>query len=143
MHPVCGADLQMPTAAPSRYRPRPMRPMRRSSLLTAMLLAGVALAAAHPWSDYDDTRGTWLRGTIRSSTFERPHQTIVLEQDGPAHRMWKVILASPSKMESRGLRVASLVPGLRVRVYIYPAIDVPDEGRALRIDVGGQVTELW
>lgn len=46
-------------------------------------------------------------------------------------------------MESRGLRVASLVAGLRVRVYVYPAIDVPDEGRALRIDVGGQITELW
>jgi hypothetical protein len=31
-------------------------------------------------------------------------------------------------MERRGLRVASLVAGLRVRVYVYPAIDVPDEG---------------
>src|SRR5262245_42161824 len=133
----------MPTPAPSRYRPRPMRSMRRSSVLIAMLLAGVALAASHPWSDYDDTRGTWLKGTIRSSTFERPHQTIVLEQDGASHRTWKVILASPSKMESRGLSVASLVPGLRVRVYVYPAIDVPDEGRAVRIDIGGQVTELW
>jgi hypothetical protein len=109
----------------------------------AMLLTAIALASSHPWSDYDDTRGTWLRGTIRGSSFERPHQILDLEQDGPAHTRWKVILASPSKMESRGLRVASLVPGLRVRVYVYPAIDVPDEGRALRIDVNGQVTELW
>ena len=120
-----------------------MRPSLRFWLPIAMLLTGAALASSHHWSEYDDTRGTWLRGTIRSSTFERPHQTIMLEQDGAPHRMWKVILASPSKMESRGLNVASLVPGLRVRVYVYPAIDVPDEGRALRIDVGGQVTELW
>jgi len=35
------------------------------------------------------------------------------------------------------------VPGLRVRVYVSPAIDVPDEGRALPIDIGGQLTELW
>jgi hypothetical protein len=31
----------------------------------------------------------------------------------------------------------------RVRVHVHPAIDVPDEGRALRVDMGGQVTELW
>lgn len=120
-----------------------MRPVRRSLPLTVILATSVALAASHSWSEYDDTSGTWLKGTIRSSTFERPHQTITLEQDGAPHRLWKVILASPSKMKSRGLDVASLVPGLRVRVYVYPAIDVPDEGRALRIDVGGQVTELW
>ena len=133
----------MPTAPPSGYRPQSMRPFVRSSLPIAMLLSSVALAASHPWSDYDDTRGTWLKGTVRSSAFERPHQTIELVQDGAQHRVWKVILASPSKMEGRGLKVASLVPGLRVRVYVYPAIDVPDEGRALRIDIGGQVTELW
>ena len=79
---VCGADLQMPTTPPSRYRPRSMRPFVRSSLPIAMLLSSVALAASHPWSDYDDTRGTWLKGTVRSSAFERPHQTIELVQDG-------------------------------------------------------------
>lgn len=120
-----------------------MKPLPRSSFSIAMLVTAVALASSHPWSDYDDTRGTWLRGTIRASSFERPHQILDLEQDGASHRRWKVILASPSKMESRGLRVATLVPGLRVRVYVYPAIDVPDEGRALRIDINGQVTELW
>ncbi len=133
----------MPTPAPSRYRPRAMRPTTRLSFLIAIVTAIAALAASHPWSDYDDTRGTWLRGTIRSSSFERPHQVLDLEQDGAQHHRWKVILASPSKMEGRGLKVASLVPGHRVRVYVYPAIDVPDEGRALRIDIGGQVTELW
>ena len=120
-----------------------MRSLLRLSLPIALLLGSAAFATSHHWSEYDDTRGTWLRGTIRSSTFERPHQTIMLEQDGAPHRMWKVILASPSKMESRGLKASSLVPGLRVRVYVYPAIDVPDEGRALRIDIAGQVTELW
>ncbi len=120
-----------------------MKKSPRSSFLIAMLLTGVTLASSHPWSDYDDTRGTWLGGTIRSVSFERPHQVLDLEQDGASHHRWKVILALPSKMESRGLRVASLVPGLRVRVYVYPAIDVPDEGRALRIDINGQVTELW
>jgi len=120
-----------------------MRSLLRCWFSIAMLLASLAVAASHPWSEYDDTRGTWITGTIRATTFERPHQTITLEQDGAQHRMWNVILASPSKMRSRGLEVGSLVPGLRVRVYVYPAIDVPDEGRALRIDIGGKVTELW
>jgi len=120
-----------------------MRPFLRFTFPIAMLLTSIALAASHPWSDYDDTRGTWLKGTIHSTWYERPHQIIELQQDGPAHQTWRVILASPSKMESRGLKASTLTPGLRVRVYVYPAIDAPDEGRALRIDIGGNVTELW
>jgi len=120
-----------------------MDSVRRGSFLATVLVAGLALASRHPWSDYDDTRGRWIRGVIRSSSYERPHQVIELEEHGGAQQMWKVVLASPSKMESRGLKVATLVPGLSVRVYVYPAVDIPDEGRALRIDVGGQVTELW
>ena len=75
-----------------------MRTSLRLSFLMATLTTAAALAASHPWSDYDDTRGTWLRGTIRSSSFERPHQVLDLAQDGAQHHRWKVILASPSKM---------------------------------------------
>jgi len=112
-------------------------------VLLLVLLPGLALAASHPWSDYDDTRGTWLKGTIRSTSYDRPHQVIELEVPGAEPRTWTVILASPSRMASRGLHVSAQTAGLTVKVYVYPAIDVPDEARALRISIGGNVTELW
>jgi hypothetical protein len=120
-----------------------MKHVRPALLLTVLLAAGLAVASGHPWREYDDTRGRWIRGVIQSSSFERPHQVIELQETVGAHQLWRVVLASPSRMESRGLRVATLLPGLPVRVFVYPARDIPDEGRALRIDIGGQVTELW
>lgn len=120
-----------------------MKPVRHALFLTALLAAGLALASGHPWRDYDNTRGRWIRGVIQSSSFERPHQVIELQETVGAHQLWRVVLASPSRMDGRGLNVSRLVPGLGVRVYVYPAIDIPDEGRALRIDINGQVTELW
>ncbi|HET6980980.1 MAG TPA: hypothetical protein VFI53_02510 [Myxococcaceae bacterium] len=120
-----------------------MKPLRHALLLTVLLAAGLALASGHPWRDYDNTRGRWIRGVIQSSFFERPHQVIELQETVGAHQLWRVVLAAPSRMESRGLDVSRLVPGLAVRVFVYPAIDIPDEGRALRIDINGQVTELW
>jgi hypothetical protein len=107
------------------------------------LLAGVALASPHSWSNYDDTRGEWLQGTVLSTRYERPHQLIELEVHKPAQATWTVVLASPSKMESRGFSVSRLVAGLSVKVYVYPARDVAHEGRALRIVVDGNTTELW
>jgi hypothetical protein len=109
----------------------------------ALLAAGVALGSPHSWNHYDDTRGEWLQGTVLSTRYERPHQLIQLEVQKPAHATWTVVLTSPSKMESRGLPVSRLVPGLSVRVYIYPARDLAHEGRALRIVVDGNTTELW
>ena len=120
-----------------------MKHVRPALLLTVLLAAALALASGHPWRDYDDTRGRWIRGVIQSSSFDRPHQVIELQETVGARQLWRVVLASPSRMESRGLRVSTLVPGLAVRAYVYPAIDIPDEGRALRIDIGGQITELW
>jgi len=120
-----------------------MKHVRPALFLTVLLAAGLVLASSHPWREYDDTRGRWIRGVIQSSSFERPHQIIELLENGAAHQIWRVVLASPSRMEQRGLKVSRLVPGLAVRVYVYPARDIPDEARALRIDIGGQVTELW
>src|SRR5262249_33963683 len=121
----------------------PMRTWRTATLWVALLAAGVALAGAHSWGHYDDTRGQWLKGTVVSTTYQRPHQLIELEVQKPEHGIWTVVLASPSKMESRGFPVSRLVAGLELRTYLYPARDVPHEGRALRIVVDGNTTELW
>jgi hypothetical protein len=108
-----------------------------------VLVTGVAAAASHHWSEYDDTRGIWLKGVIHSTWYSRPHQVIRLDVQTPQPGAWTVVLASPSKMESRGLPVSRLVPGRAVRVYVYPAIDISNEARALRINIDGNVTELW
>jgi len=118
------------------------RPVRWT-LAWTLLAAEVAAAASHHWSEYDDTRGMWLKGVIHSTWFSRPHQMIQLDVQAPEPGSWTVVLASPSKMESRGLPVSRLVAGRAVRVFVYPAIDVPDEARALRINIDGNVTELW
>jgi hypothetical protein len=39
--------------------------------------------------------------------------------------------------------VSKLTPGLQVKVFVYPARDVADECRALRIVIDGNTTELW
>jgi hypothetical protein len=68
---------------------------------------------------------------------------MVLEVEKPTPKAWTVVLASPSKMEMRGVPVSKLTAGLRVSVYVYPARDLPDECRALRIVIDGNTTELW
>ena len=108
-----------------------------------VLIAGAAVAGTHAWAYYDDTRGVWLKGVVRSTSYERPHQVIQLEVQKPEPGTWKVVLASPSKMEGRGFPVSRLVPGLAAKVYVYPAKDVANEGRALRLVVDGNTTELW
>jgi hypothetical protein len=119
-----------------------MRRPARWTLVWTLLAAGVA-AASHHWSEYDNTRGMWLRGVIHSTWFGRPHQMIQLDVQAPQPGSWTVVLASPSKMQSRGLPVSRLTAGREVRVYVYPAIDIPNEARALRINIDGNVTELW
>jgi hypothetical protein len=120
-----------------------MKSARRPAFWAAVLAAGMAVASPHPWSAYDDTRGLWLKGVVLSTSYERPHQLIQLETQQPEPKTWTVVLASPSKMEGRGLPVNRLAPGLPVRVYVYPARDVALEGRALRIVIDGNTTELW
>jgi hypothetical protein len=43
----------------------------RVAALGILLTAPVAVGASHPWSLYDDTKGMWLKGTIRSTSYDR------------------------------------------------------------------------
>jgi len=119
-----------------------MRAHLGGAAVVVLAAAGAALAS-HGWGEYDDTKGMSLKGVIHSTAFERPYLTLQLDVEKPQHRTWNVVLASPSKLESKGVAVASLVPGTVVAVYAYPSRDVPDECRALRITLGGKTTELW
>jgi hypothetical protein len=57
-------------------------------------------------------------------------------------KKWTVVLAPPSRMESRGLSQDMLKVGTTATVVGYPHLKVKDEMRAERITIGDKTTEL-
>ncbi|NMO21341.1 hypothetical protein HPC49_35795 [Pyxidicoccus fallax] len=115
--------------------------MRTSSwkgALVALCVSGGALAH-HGWSSYDSAKVMTLTGVIKESGYENPHGYIQLVEK---EKTWRVILAPPSRMESRGLAASALKEGAKVTVEGYPHRTVQDELRAERITVGGKTVEL-
>lgn len=112
--------------------------MKRSISLLAILLAAQA-SAHHGWSEYDDQRPMRLSGTVEASGYENPHGFVRLKT---ADKTWLVVLAPPSRMESRGLARAQLAQGATVAVEGYPKRTDPGELRAERITIGQKTTEL-
>jgi Family of unknown function (DUF6152) len=109
--------------------------------LVGATVAGVALAH-HGWSSYDETKPMTLTGTIRASTYEQPHGTLQLAVEKPAKKTWLVVLAPPSRMQSRGLPADALKVGTEATVVAYPSKEKPEECRAERITIAGKTTEL-
>jgi hypothetical protein len=109
-------------------------------LMAALLSGGASRAVAHHgWSGYDGAKPLQLEGVIRDSGYEHPHGFVRLEAAG---KLWTVVLAPPSRMESRGLAPAMLNSGTKARVEGYPSRDDPGELRAERITVDGKTIEL-
>ncbi len=107
-------------------------------LAGAMVAAGTALAH-HGWSEYDASKPLNLTGTIVESGYTQPHGHVMLQS---ADKRWHVVLAPPSRMESRGLTKEALASGAKVTVYGYPHRSKLDELRAERITIGEKTTEL-
>jgi hypothetical protein len=107
-------------------------------LLLAALTAPAALAH-HGWSEYDASRPLNLSGTIETSSYTQPHGHLRLKT---ADGSWDVVLAPPSRMESRGLDKSMLTPGQHAVVYGYPHRSKADEMRAERVTIGGKTIEL-
>jgi len=118
-----------------------MRTARRWAAVGLLVTGGAALAH-HGWSGYDETKALTLTGVIRASTYEQPHGTLKLEVEKPEKKVWLVVLAPPTRMESRGLPASALKVGETATVVAYPSKSNPDECRAERITVGGKTTEL-
>jgi hypothetical protein len=112
-----------------------------SALAIGCLAASVALAH-HGWTGYDEKQTLNLTGTIWDSGYENPHGFVRLEVSGSPAKTWMVILAPPSRMESRGLHREALKPGATAMVVGYPNRTNADEVRAERIRINGKTTEL-
>ena len=103
------------------------------------LLAAASASAHHGWSEYDAQRPLRLSGTIEEFGYEHPHGFVRLKT---ADKTWLVVLAPPSRMESRGVARAQLAKGSTVSVEGYPKRGDEGELRAERITVGQKTTEL-
>lgn len=112
--------------------------MKKLLTILALLIAGQA-SAHHGWSEYDDQRPLRLNGTIEESGYENPHGFIRIRT---ADKTWLVVLAPPSRMESRGLARAQLAKGAAVVVEGFPKRTDAGELRAERITIGQKTTEL-
>ena len=117
-----------------------MRIRRISVMALALMamLAGTALAH-HGWSGYDSTKEMTLTGTIRQAGYEHPHGYVALDSGG---KLWRVVLAPPTRMENRGLPRDMLKVGATATVVGYPNKTEADELRAERITIGTKTTEL-
>jgi hypothetical protein len=112
--------------------------MKKRLFLLAVFAAASA-SAHHGWSDYDASKPQELSGTVLASGYENPHGFVELKT---ADKTWHVVLAPPSRMDSRGLSTAALATGARATVYGYPHRSKATELRAERITVGGKTVEL-
>ena len=85
-------------------------------------------------------RSPWP-GTITESSYTNPHGTIKLRAtDGG--KVWDVVLAPVSRMQTRGLTEAMLKPGIVVTVLGYQHRKVGAEMRAENITVDKKKIEL-
>ena len=116
----------------------PIRQRSVMALAIVPMLTGTALAH-HGWSGYDSTREMTLTGTIREAGYEHPHGFVSLASEG---KVWRVVLAPPTRMENRGLPREMLKVGAMATVVGYPNRAEPDELRAERITIGAKTTEL-
>ena len=107
--------------------------------LTLLALGAGTATAHHGWSGYDSTKEMTLTGRIREAGYEHPHGFVALDVGG---KVWRVVLAPPTRMENRGLPRAMLAVGATATVVGYPNRTEPEELRAERITINSKTTEL-
>jgi hypothetical protein len=110
-----------------------------AAAVAALALAAAAAHAHHGWNEYDSSKTLNLTGVIKESGYEHPHGHIRLDTPG---KTWLVVLAPPSRMQSRGLPSDALKPGREATVIGYPNRTKPEEMRAERIITDGKTVEL-
>src|SRR5687768_13504721 len=110
-----------------------------------LVIGGLALACFsfatfhHGWSSYDQKKVLNLKGEILEYRYDNPHGMLKFKT---ADKTWTVVLAPPSRMESRGLPESMFKVGVEATVVGYPHLMIKDEMRAERITIGEKTTEL-
>ena len=92
------------------------------------------------WSSYDAGTVLTIEAPILTAKYQNPHGEI--EMTDSAGKRWQIVLAPPSRMESRGLPREQLTVGARATVVGYPSRTQPAEIRAERITIAGKTVEL-
>lgn len=115
--------------------------IRRTLVMALALVAALTGTALghHGWSGYDSSKEVTLTGTIRDAGYEHPHGYVALDVSG---KIWRVVLAPPTRMENRGLPREMLKVGATATVVGYPNRTEAGELRAERITIGAKTTEL-
>jgi hypothetical protein len=112
---------------------------RLTSVLTAFALTTGLLYAHHGWTGYDETKLVQYTGVIKEAGYENPHGFVKIEVD---KKIWNIILAPPTRMDSRGLPKDKLKVGVTATIAGYQHKETKDEIRAERITIDGKTTEL-
>jgi hypothetical protein len=112
---------------------------RRSVLLLVFLAVAGPAAAHHGWGSYDAAHPVTVTGPILTSKYENPHATLTVRGND---KVWTVVLAPTSRMNSRGALMPVVAVGKTVSAYGYPSTVEKDEMRAERITVDGKTYEM-
>jgi hypothetical protein len=114
--------------------------MKRSFAAALALGTAATAFAHHGWSEYQADKPLTLTGTIAASGYSQPHGHVELKTADD--KTWHVVLAPPSRMESRGLAREALAAGGQATVHGYPHRSKGDELRAERITIKEKTVEL-
>lgn len=112
---------------------------RRVFLSFAALLVPSTAFAHHGWGGYDTDKAFEVTGEIIKSTYENPHCEIEVDVEG---KVWRFVLAPPSRMQRRGITPEMIAPGTTCTVYGYPHKENPDEARIEYVILNGTKFEL-
>lgn len=108
-------------------------------VLAAAMICYSFTALHHGWSSYDQKKVLNLKGEILEYSYDNPHGMLKFKAE---EKTWTVVLAPPSRMESRGLPESILKKGTKAAIVGYPHLKIKDEMRAERITIGEKTTEL-
>jgi hypothetical protein len=105
-------------------------------LLAAALAACADAQAHHSFTMFDQTRETTLTGVVREFQWTNPHAWIVLDATGAdGHgQVWSLEALSPNVLRRLGWKRATLTPGERITVKIYPKRDGSAVGSLLLVN---------
>jgi hypothetical protein len=116
-----------------------MRPGRgflpaAAAILVALPVLTHPSLAHHSFAMFDQTKETWIEGTVKEFQWSNPHTFIQVEADQRGRTIeWSLEGGSPNILSRNGWKRTSLKPGERVRVLIYPLRDGRPGGSFLEV----------